>query len=40
MRWTTPTKAEVEDLVCEHSLIYSRGRLGFTDFLPDERVAM
>jgi alpha-ketoglutarate-dependent 2,4-dichlorophenoxyacetate dioxygenase len=34
------TKAEVEDLVCEHSLIYSRGQLGFTEFLPDERVAM
>jgi len=35
-----PTKAEIEDLVCEHSLIYSRGQLGFTEFLPDERVAM
>ena len=34
------TRAEVEDLVCEHSLIYSRGQLGFTEFLPDERVAM
>jgi alpha-ketoglutarate-dependent 2,4-dichlorophenoxyacetate dioxygenase len=34
------TKAEVEDLVCEHSLIYSRGQLGFTEFLPNERVAM
>jgi alpha-ketoglutarate-dependent 2,4-dichlorophenoxyacetate dioxygenase len=34
------TKAEIEDLVCEHSLIYSRGQLGFSDFLPDERVAM
>ena len=34
------TKAEIEDLVCEHSLIHSRGQLGFTDFLPDERVAM
>jgi alpha-ketoglutarate-dependent 2,4-dichlorophenoxyacetate dioxygenase len=34
------TKAEVEDLVCEHSLIYSREQLGFADFLPDERVAM
>jgi len=34
------TKAEVEDLICEHSLIYSRGQLGFTEFLPDERVAM
>ncbi|SKA39882.1 alpha-ketoglutarate-dependent 2,4-dichlorophenoxyacetate dioxygenase [Enhydrobacter aerosaccus] len=34
------TKAEIDDLVCEHSLIYSRGQLGFTEFLPDERVAM
>jgi alpha-ketoglutarate-dependent 2,4-dichlorophenoxyacetate dioxygenase len=34
------TKAEVEDLVCEHSLMFSRGQLGFTEFLPDERVAM
>src|SRR5258708_6854594 len=25
------TKAEVEDLVCEHSLIYSREAIGFTD---------
>jgi alpha-ketoglutarate-dependent 2,4-dichlorophenoxyacetate dioxygenase len=34
------TKAEIEDLVCEHSLIYSRQQLGFTEFLPDERVSM
>lgn len=34
------TKAEIEDLICEHSLIYSRSQLGFTEFLPDERVAM
>jgi len=34
------TRAEVEDLVCEHSLIHSRGQLGFTEFLPNERVAM
>jgi alpha-ketoglutarate-dependent 2,4-dichlorophenoxyacetate dioxygenase len=32
------TKAEVEDLVCEHSLIYSRGLLGFTDITDEERV--
>ena len=25
------TKREIEDLVCEHSLIYSRGSLGFRD---------
>lgn len=34
------TRAEVEDLVCEHSLIYSRQQLGFAEFLPDERVSM
>nr|WP_294544127.1 TauD/TfdA family dioxygenase [uncultured Rhodopila sp.] len=31
------TKAEVEDLVCEHSLIYSRGTLGFTELTDDDR---
>jgi alpha-ketoglutarate-dependent 2,4-dichlorophenoxyacetate dioxygenase len=31
------TKAEIEDLVCEHSLIYSRGTLGFTDLTEEER---
>jgi alpha-ketoglutarate-dependent 2,4-dichlorophenoxyacetate dioxygenase len=31
------TKAEVEDLVCEHSLIYSRGTLGFTELTDDEK---
>ena len=30
------TKAAVENLVCEHSLIYSRGQLGF-DVTPQER---
>ena len=33
------TKAEVEDLVCEHSLIYSREAIGFTDLTPEERAA-
>jgi alpha-ketoglutarate-dependent 2,4-dichlorophenoxyacetate dioxygenase len=32
------TKAETEDLVAEHSLLFSRGLLGFTDFTPEERV--
>src|SRR5215475_2340227 len=32
------TKAEIEDLVCEHSLMYSRGSLGMTEFAPEERV--
>jgi alpha-ketoglutarate-dependent 2,4-dichlorophenoxyacetate dioxygenase len=30
-------KAEIEDLVCEHSLLYSRGTLGFTDLSEQER---
>ena len=34
------TKAEIEDLVCEHSLIYSRGQLGFSDFTDEERHRM
>jgi len=33
------TKAEVENLVCEHSLLYSQGSLGFTDLTEAERVA-
>ena len=31
------TKAEIEDLICEHSLLYSRGTLGFTDLSDAER---
>ncbi|MGH7389009.1 MAG: TauD/TfdA dioxygenase family protein [Candidatus Rokuibacteriota bacterium] len=31
------TKAEVEDLVCEHSLMYSRGSLGMLDYTDEER---
>jgi alpha-ketoglutarate-dependent 2,4-dichlorophenoxyacetate dioxygenase len=31
------TKIEIEDLVCEHSLLYSRGTLGFTDLSDAER---
>ena len=30
------TKEEVEDLVCEHSLLYSRQAVGFTEFTPEE----
>ncbi len=30
------TKTEIEDLICEHSLIYSRGLLGFDDLTPEE----
>jgi alpha-ketoglutarate-dependent 2,4-dichlorophenoxyacetate dioxygenase len=33
----TATKAEIEDLVCEHSLMYSRGSLGLVDFSDEER---
>jgi alpha-ketoglutarate-dependent 2,4-dichlorophenoxyacetate dioxygenase len=33
------TKAEVEHLVCEHSLIYSREAIGFTDLTLEEREA-
>ena len=33
------SKAEVEDLLCEHSLIYSREAIGFTDLTPDELAA-
>jgi alpha-ketoglutarate-dependent 2,4-dichlorophenoxyacetate dioxygenase len=28
------SKAEVDELVCEHSLIYSREAIGFTDLTP------
>jgi alpha-ketoglutarate-dependent 2,4-dichlorophenoxyacetate dioxygenase len=34
------TKTDIEDLVCEHSLIYSRGTLGFTDLTDEERTMM
>jgi alpha-ketoglutarate-dependent 2,4-dichlorophenoxyacetate dioxygenase len=30
-------RAEIEDLICEHSLMYSRGSLGMTDFTDEER---
>jgi alpha-ketoglutarate-dependent 2,4-dichlorophenoxyacetate dioxygenase len=32
------TKAEVENLITEHSLLFSRGQLGFTEFTVEERV--
>jgi alpha-ketoglutarate-dependent 2,4-dichlorophenoxyacetate dioxygenase len=31
------TKKEIEDLICEHSQIFSRQQLGFTDFTDEER---
>jgi alpha-ketoglutarate-dependent 2,4-dichlorophenoxyacetate dioxygenase len=30
------TKAEVENLICEHSLVYSREAIGFTDLTAEE----
>jgi alpha-ketoglutarate-dependent 2,4-dichlorophenoxyacetate dioxygenase len=33
------SKAEVEDLVCEHSLTYSREAIGFTELTPEEMAA-
>lgn len=34
------TRALVDDLVCEHSLIYSRGSMGFTELTPEEKEMM
>src|SRR5262245_38014770 len=31
------TKAQIEDLICEHSLMYSRGSLGMQDYSDEER---
>ena len=31
------TKGEIDELICEHSLIYSRGLLGFGEFSAEER---
>ena len=31
------TKARCEPLICEHSQLFSRGKMGFTDFTPEER---
>jgi alpha-ketoglutarate-dependent 2,4-dichlorophenoxyacetate dioxygenase len=31
------TKADIEDLICEHSQLFSRQQLGFTDFTDEER---
>jgi alpha-ketoglutarate-dependent 2,4-dichlorophenoxyacetate dioxygenase len=31
------TRIEIEDLVCEHSQLYSRQQVGFTDFTDEER---
>ena len=34
------TRADIEDLVCEHSLIYSRGSMGFNDLTEDEKAML
>lgn len=31
------TKREIEPMICEHSLMYSRGSLGFSDFSEEEK---
>ena len=31
------TKAEIADMICEHSLMYSRGSLGFLDYTEEEK---
>jgi alpha-ketoglutarate-dependent 2,4-dichlorophenoxyacetate dioxygenase len=31
------TKKEIDGLICEHSLLFSRGRLGFGDFTDEEK---
>ncbi|MGC8475291.1 MAG: TauD/TfdA dioxygenase family protein [Acetobacteraceae bacterium] len=33
------TRAEIDPLICEHSLMYSRGSLGFTELTEEERAA-
>ena len=33
------TKTELQGLICEHSLMYSRGSLGFTELTEEERAA-
>ncbi|HEV8094568.1 MAG TPA: TauD/TfdA family dioxygenase [Burkholderiales bacterium] len=35
----TAMKDRLHGLIAEHSLIYSRGKLGFTDFTPEEKAA-
>ena len=34
------TRALVDDLVCEHSLVYSRGSMGFSELTDDEKAMM
>jgi alpha-ketoglutarate-dependent 2,4-dichlorophenoxyacetate dioxygenase len=32
------TRAEIADLICQHSQLYSRQQIGFTDFTEEERI--
>jgi len=34
------TRAEIEDMICEHSLIFSRAQLGFEAYKPEELTGM
>src|SRR3954470_7845789 len=34
------TRAMIEDLICEHSLMYSRGSMGFSELTDDEKAMM
>ncbi len=34
------TKAQIEDLIAEHSILHSRATIGFTDYNPEERVRL
>ena len=36
----TETKAEIADLVCEHSQLYSRAQLGFSDFTEEDQIRL
>ena len=36
-RWTTKRRPLIEDLVCEHSQLFSRESIGFREFTPEER---
>src|SRR5262249_56700321 len=31
------TKAEIDEMICEHSLMYSRGSLGFLEYTDEEK---
>jgi alpha-ketoglutarate-dependent 2,4-dichlorophenoxyacetate dioxygenase len=34
------TRDDIDDMICEHSQIFSREQLGFTEYLPEERARM